>query len=261
VKYLYSLTLIVALSCIIITCNPEQAFSSFSGAPAGRTGASGEKTCSDVGCHNASPTQVFDAITTNIPESGYTPGKTYEVTVTAREPDGYAFGFQARASAGSLGKTDSTQLVGDSAYVTHEGSSVYVNTDSRAWTFPWTAPSQGTGDVTFNAAMLTAHFKVGHSLYTSELSVTEDLANGIAEVEHALEIFPMPFENTLRARVESPIDIIMVRILTVKGKIAMQQKVDNGLINLDTSGLPGGKYLVEFHTANGEVLVKKAIKK
>ncbi len=123
------------------------------GAPAGYTGSPGDgQNCTS--CHGGTATSSTGWITSNIPASGYVPGTTYQITATNSLTGSGKFGFEVspqNASGtllGTLAAGTNSQLVGGGKYVTHTNASPSIST----WTFNWTAPAAGTGNVTFYGA-------------------------------------------------------------------------------------------------------------
>lgn len=154
-------------------------FSGFSlmyptGAPAGYTGSPGDNAeCTQ--CHGGTATTVTGIISTNIPAAGYTPGSTYQITVTNNLTGSGKYGFEL-----SPQKTDGTQvgtlvagtgskLVGGTKYITHSNATA----STSSWTFGWTAPASGSGTVNFYAAI--AKNKPG-PVAKSSISVNEAVA-------------------------------------------------------------------------------------
>lgn len=132
----------------------------------GRTGSPGEQNCTN-GCHNAHPANSgpgsITLQSTGMPTNQYTPGQTYNMSVTVSHTGFGLFGFGVEAvvvhdtnTAGILIRTDmaSTQF----KYTTLAGKARtnLVHTlnggatlNSKVFNFNWTAPQQGTGDVKF----------------------------------------------------------------------------------------------------------------
>lgn len=162
--------LLIALAflvCLSVVMWPETSVhGNGSGAPAGYTGSTFEnngRTCgTSGGCHGGGSTLQNSWITSDIPACGYTPGQTYSISVFVTSPGRTKFGFSlspqfnsganAGATAGTLIATNGTQLQSSGRYITHTSAGNQQNgTNSRTWTFSWTAPSSGS--VTFFAAM------------------------------------------------------------------------------------------------------------
>ncbi|OFY17098.1 MAG: hypothetical protein A2X11_01880 [Bacteroidetes bacterium GWE2_42_24] len=124
------------------------------GAPAGYTGSPGDgNNCTS--CHGGTATTSPGWITSDIPGSGYIPGVTYQITATnSLAGNGKKYGFEVSPQntsgtlLGTLTAGTGTQLVGNGKYVTHSLATLVTN----SWTFSWTAPVAGTGNVTFYGA-------------------------------------------------------------------------------------------------------------
>ncbi len=140
--------------------NPHaRAFSS--GPPAGYTRAPGELDCSD--CHTT-PVSSAGTLSLGTP-SNYTPGQTYDVTVThaTSDPTRVRWGFEMTAldsadqKAGSFAPADDlTRVINGEGpfpnreYVEHTSKGTFSGQRNGAsWTLKWTAPSQDVGPVTF----------------------------------------------------------------------------------------------------------------
>ena len=153
------------------------------GPPAGFSGGFGEDHCQ--ACHagekvNASP----GGLRISAPER-YSPGKTYDVTITLTRPAMAIGGFQLTArfaeggaQAGTLaladGQKDRVKLLSDRgvqyAYHSRPGSELTA-TDVVTWTIRWTAPA-GRRAVLFNAAANAANgddAQSGDFVYTSRV--------------------------------------------------------------------------------------------
>lgn len=118
----------------------------------------------------------------------YTPGETYEVSVTLTDPGQSRWGFELTVQddsnfmAGSFAVTDATntQLAdqgGDSPdFMKQTSAGTYNGDGSATWTFDWTAPESGSGDVTFYASGNAANGDFGTAgdyIYTIALPIPE----------------------------------------------------------------------------------------
>jgi hypothetical protein len=141
-----------------------------SGAPAGYTGSPGDgNDCTS--CHGGSSTPVTDWITSDIPAEGYTAGTTYNITVTVTGTGKKGFEVSPQnlsgTQLGTLIAGTGSHLTGGTKYVTQNSAS---NSNPATWTFEWTAPAAGTGDVTFYGAFAVSK----SSTKTSSLTVAEN---------------------------------------------------------------------------------------
>lgn len=139
-------------------------YASSSGSPGGKSGSPGDNgsTCTDCHSGTASPTSGW--ITSGIPAQGYTPGETYQLTVTATHSGAGKFGFELTAETSTGSKTGSwtiteaarTRLANASHAVTHT-SGGNTGGSSTSWTANWTAPATDVGQVRFYAAVNAAN--------------------------------------------------------------------------------------------------------
>lgn len=168
-----------------------------SGSPGGRSGAPGDGSRYCTQCHSTYPlTYVEDAISTNIPESGYKPGETYTISATITQGNRTKYGFEIKPEsnlneyAGTLIPTDATTKlinVTSGQSITHNAGTGHHHPDgSGDWTFDWTAPEAGTGMVTFYGAFNAANRANGSgndSIFNTELVIPEatfDIWTGLA---------------------------------------------------------------------------------
>jgi hypothetical protein len=134
-----------------------------SGSPIGRTGAPGESNCTT--CHNGtavsgSSENVFNVLENGIPVSSYTPGGTYEVSLSmASNPVKRGFQLIALDENNTMAGTfvslnNGTNVVNGGSgkkYVNHTGQGSNA-ASFPTWSFQWVAPSSDQGTVTFYVA-------------------------------------------------------------------------------------------------------------
>ena len=125
---------------------------------AGKTGSPGELTCID--CHGDSGGGSIAV--SGITGGTYTPGTTYNLSVVIARTGSSLFGLgfealtAANANAGTLTITNATQTQLKSATVSGVSRQSVVHqlnggatSNTHTFTFNWTAPVAGTGNVTF----------------------------------------------------------------------------------------------------------------
>jgi hypothetical protein len=267
---LISLALITGM--LLIDFNTRDVHSNNGGSPAGKTGSPGDNSdCSS--CHSTSGTPVTGAIliTSNVPTGGYISGNTYQITVRAAHATFNKFGFQispqtnSGALVGTLATTNNTetQLVGSSKYVTHKstgttGTSIPMVGNFKEWSFNWTAPAPGTGNVTFYGAALLSNANnqnSGDSLVKGTLVINESATNGINTLNNSKEIklFPNPANNLINLHLPENAEIM---IINMSGKMVLQQNVNIGLNNIDISNLPSGIYFVKMQGKTTNEILK-----
>jgi hypothetical protein len=180
------------------------------GAIAGVSGSVGDGGAKCTGCHtdatdaNSFKTtlSITDAqiISTNIPQSGYVPLQTYQITLGSNNVNmalvasKYGFQLSAENTAGTKKGTfipaSDTKLAGSN--ITHNGAFVGATPE---WVFNWTAPASGTGTVVFTTAIIAANGSGsnGDKILTATVSIAENLSASVNHEELAdFSVFPNP---------------------------------------------------------------------
>ncbi|MFQ6120174.1 MAG: choice-of-anchor V domain-containing protein [Methanosarcinales archaeon] len=156
-----------------------------SGPPDGKTGAPGEGVCTE--CHSNFELNSGDGVLqiNDVPDT-YTPGQTYTITVSLRDPEQSRWGFELKATSGEITVTDdiNTQKSGD--YIKHTSTGTRAGTADGPvnWSFDWTAPSNVTEDVIFYVAGNAANNNgatSGDYIYTTNVTSSKP-----TEVEQTL---------------------------------------------------------------------------
>ncbi|MHC1707339.1 MAG: choice-of-anchor V domain-containing protein [Bacteroidales bacterium] len=170
------------------------------GSPGGYTGSPGDgQNCTS--CHGGSAVPVNGWITSNVPVSGYIPGNTYTITVTASGSGNKGFEVSPQtvngALLGSLTAGAGNQLANSNKSVTHTQA---VNANPAVWNFNWTAPATGAGNVTFYGAIVVG--KPNVKLCTL---VIPESTTGLAENDLPyLSVFPNVVKESLNFEVFLP---------------------------------------------------------
>jgi hypothetical protein len=168
---------------LLISATAFVLFSSFmvlypGGAPSPYyyTGSPGDgHSCSS--CHGSSST-VAGWITSNIPAGGYVPGTAYQITASNSISGSGKYGFEVSPQTtsgtllGTLTSGTNSKLVGSGKWVTQSTASNSVT----SWTFTWTAPVAGTGNVTFYGSFARS---TGSAVKLSTLTVSEQAGGSL----------------------------------------------------------------------------------
>ncbi|HJM67223.1 MAG TPA: choice-of-anchor V domain-containing protein [Candidatus Thalassarchaeaceae archaeon] len=106
--------------------------------------SSSGNTGPSCGCHGNNPSSSTTVSLSGQPSS-YVPAQTYTLTVTVASSaiSGSTGGFSLDSNAGSFSNPGANAQL-NSGKVTH------TNKNARSWTVDWTAPSSGTGTVSFS---------------------------------------------------------------------------------------------------------------
>jgi len=237
-------------------------------SPGDIAGATGVGNCTN--CHSGTINSGTgtSSITTNIPASGYAAGTTYTITGTITEAGINVFGFEVTAEkdadnskVGMIVATDATntKVVGGTA-ITHKAAGT-TGAGSRTWSFDWTAPASGTGDVTFYGAFNSANGNgatSGDKIYSTSIGVSEDVQTGLVEKINSFEVLIYPNPVISSFEVVTSKDIDAVKVFSLSGK-EITTTIQNGNV-FDATRLSSGIYFVQI-VVEGELMTKKIIKK
>jgi hypothetical protein len=235
-----------------------------SGAPTMRTGSPGDtKSCTT--CHSGTAQNVAGIMTSNVPSSGYVPGVTYIIDAVCVDAAKNRFGFEispqsvSGAKLGILTITDAvrTKLIGSGKYITHTAAGT-SGTGSISWSFNWTAPPAGTGDVTFYGAFnFTNHNNAssGDIIKLSELVLNEDLFTGTETLskEDDIKLYPNPASDVATISIPGINEVKLVQIFNVNGDLVRTYDNETLLkpLQLNVSMLKAGTYYISFATEKG----------
>lgn len=234
------------------------------GAPAGVTGSPGDgANCAQ--CHGGTANSATGWITSNIPSGGYIPGHIYQITATNSLSGSGLYGFEvspqnmAGTKLGNLGAGTNSQILGSGKYVTHVGASSTV----KVWTFPWTAPIAGTGNVVFYGAF-ARNFPGATTLST--LSASEQVNTGISEpTPLSALISPNPSNGQFTVSIPESMrnSDVTLQILNVSGKSVYSTKYaskNNSDHQIDISNSPRGVYFMILQNTAGNKFEKFILK-
>lgn len=233
-----------------------------SGAPSGYAGdpAGGNRNCTN--CHGGSDAvQQAGWISSDIPETGYVSGTTYSITATATGAGISKFGFQVSAQnssgtfLGTLVNTGTeTKLISGTNYITHTSSGLSGD-GSKVWTFNWTAPGSGSGEVVFYGAFNLADGNGGSSgdaIRLSTLTVNEDASTGFDpdEIAGQFSVYPNPARDELHVTTADGLAGSGYTVYDQAGKQVMMGLLNEKITMLSISHLKAGIYYVRIDGSN-----------
>jgi hypothetical protein len=268
------LTAVFAVSIFSISSIADSgttsAYANTGGSPGGKTNSPTDGlNCTQ--CHsgtiNSGP--AFANISSNVAVSGYVPGQTYTITGSIEQGGINKFGFEITAEDNSGSKvgasilTDAarTKFVNSNNGVSHTASGTTPSSlNTSVWSFDWTAPSVGTGDVTFYGAFNAVNSNGGTSgdqVYTKTLTISEDISTGLAEnvSDASFNIYPNPVVSSFQITSNTSVD--RVTVFNVQGQQMTDLTQVENKVNMEN--LASGIYVVNIET-NGQVISKKIIK-
>jgi len=274
-KKLYIITFISFLSIAISGFLSVDTHSNPNGAPFGAAGAPNDPAngCNRSGCHAGSSTVRAGLINSNVPSTGYVPGQTYTFTIQITEAGISKWGFQVSPQAdngtllGTLTLTDATQTRfaagGGSKYVTHTTAGNSGSTGSKSWTFDWTAPAAGTGDVTFYTYVMASNNNgstSGDQLFRESVTFQEASGVGYNPLNNsALELFPNPSSTGFFMVNGLTADLNLLRMFDMNGKLVFNELLVSGNKSISTAGFDKGVYFVSIEGKQGRTVKKLVI--
>lgn len=232
------------------------------GAPAGYSGSPADgQTCGN--CHGVTPTVATSGITTDIPQTGYIPGSTYTITINSTGNGRKGFQVSPQNNNGTLLGTlisgPSTQIVG-SKYITHTAA---INMNPAVWTFSWTAPAKGTGNVNFYGAFVKGYSNVS----TQMVTVSEQTTTGVETQVSGNELFSY-YPNPATGNVNLNLNLtesskVTANLTNLEGKqigtlFNNELLAGNNNVTLDLSSVKTGVYFLQV-SVNGTTKNKKIV--
>jgi hypothetical protein len=273
-KKLYTVLFISLFSIAISGLFSVDTHSNPNGAPAGAAGAPNDPAngCNRSGCHAGSSTLRTGLINSNVPSTGYVPGETYTFTIQITEAGISKWGFQVSPQAdngtllGTLTLTDANQTRfaagGGSKYVTHTTAGNSGSIGNKSWTFDWTAPSAGTGDVKFYTYVMASNNNGSTSedlLFRESVTFQENSGVGFNSlINTTFELFPNPSATGFFIVNGLSTDLNLVKMFDVNGKLVLNELLTFGNNTISTAGFEKGIYFVSVEGKQGRS-VKKLI--
>ncbi len=228
------------------------------GSPGNYTGSPGDDGFDCTDCHGGTANfNLVPSIITNIPQTGYVFGTTYNIQVTATSDgteNGRGFELTAeRADGTTVGIYDLNGATGNPQIIT-SGGSVTHNVDSfNSWSFNWTAPTINEGTITFYAAVVAGNGAQGNN--GDEVALTNEsfAANtlGVGEFDNLeFRFSPNPADDIIRFELGQNPGPYTAEIFDLNGKRIFKQLIQDGQNELKISSLPGGLYFLRLANEN-----------
>jgi hypothetical protein len=238
------------------------------GSPAAYTNSPGDgKSCTS--CHGGSQMTIQGTgwVTSDVPLDGYTPGTTYNMTVTVPGSGTKGFEVSPQSPSGTLLGTliagTNNKLTGSGKYITQSSSS---NANPAVWKFKWVAPVKNTGVVTFYGSYTVSKkfTYVGVNVFP-EKTQTGIYESVIRNPKSEIVIYPNPSHGSSVVSYElsekSHVTLIINDQSGKKVKELSQgiQMAGNHKIILNTNELSSGMYYYTLKTDNTNLTGKMII--
>lgn len=274
IKKVLIATIILTAGAIVFD-SANTAHSNTSGGPTGYAGAPLEsgRTCgSGGGCHTGTAvTTQTDLITSDIPVTGYIPGTTYNITATITGTSS-KFGFQvtpqnpSKVNVGTLVNTSAqTKIVGSTVKYITQTSSGTAGTNTKTWTFQWTAPNPGTGDFTFYGTFNITNSNSsdsGDKIVKSTTAIIQDPTTGIETNQKQaianFKVYPNPVQDFINFESSTILERINIQFYSLDGKLVLNE-INFEDYKLNVESLAKGQYILRITSDNISV-TKKIIK-
>lgn len=252
---------------------------------AGYTASPGEASCNASGCHtghslNSGGGSVVITAPT-MPNWQYTPGQVYPISVTVAQTGIALFGlgFEAVKSTGANGGTltitnsQQTQIKTKTisgnvrTNVVHQMNGG-AGSNTKTFTFNWTAPASGSGNITFYVSGNAANgngSESGDYIYTAS-QVASQITTGLSDIagfRASVNVFPNPVSENFNVHFAlSEPGSVQIELISIEGKIC--DKIasetyapgEHEISHTLPQGLKKGNYLLSIHN-NGHVINKK----
>jgi len=191
--------ILIAKSAVVLAVIPVLIYAHAAGPDPRKTGAPGDTTCADAGCHGGGKINVGGGnVAVGFPNGlSYTPGVTQQITITITDSAAKVYGFQltARLASNLVGGQagDLNPLPGDSVFVLCDDGSLKSSSGcpaqfpvefiehnaprtAKTFTVNWTPPATNVGNVGIyvagNAANGNGQADPGDHIYTAKYTLT-----------------------------------------------------------------------------------------
>lgn len=230
------------------------------GSPGAKTGSPMDgATCAQ--CHNSNVKEA-SWISSNIPDTGWKPGETYTLTLTATPESANLIGFEVTAESDNqkvgtfvLTDTDRTRFTNQNHAVTHSHNGTTPTDGKNSWQVDWIAPDTEMASVTFYAAFNAANGDAttqGDQIYAGSISYDMDQSTDVALTnDAALKVYPNP--ATSAVFIQAPHDLVSAKLFGLNGEmITSATNISSGKASIETSKINRGIYLIKAQTSEGE---------
>ena len=233
----------------------------------GSTGAPGENTCGQTGCHSSGSFNPMASIRVEDMDgnqiSEYFPGTTYKVILTNSATGASRYGFQITSLNATsdefmgVWSDESTNAqitaLSQRTYLEQQGTSS-VNEISANWT----AGEMEFGDITFYAATNAVNGNgspSGDGTASTSLTIPQAVLSTSDIQDANLSIFPNPSSDVIN--ISSDVSYNKFEMYDALGNMVLKNTFSD---QIDISDLQSGIYLVRLSSTNNVTSIKRIIK-
>lgn len=240
-----------------------------SNPPTGKTGAPGETTCGDSGCHNPAGTLTGTVSISGVPDT-IVPNQTYAVVIK-NESNATRAGFEMICLDGANAMCGTFSIVANSGVnIGSSGTKRYprqstpktLSGGSASWTINWKAPATASGNkATFYFASLCANGngqRTGDNVVTGQKTVVLGTTSPAFEPadESVVRVFPSLAKDLLQVELYEAAQGELL-ITSLKGDLVQQTSL-NASNRVDISALTPGIYVARVK-AGSKMAVRKFV--
>lgn len=212
-------------------------------------------------CHSGTVNSGSGSLIVQGPET-YTPGETYTISVQVNDEEQSRFGFQAIAlnpsndESGMLVTGTGTKIFSQQGveYIEHS-----LDNSTGSFSFEWTAPQSGEGEVTFYVAGNAANGNnstSGDHIYTETLAIADGTVGFEDGVSAGLKLYPNPSNGRFSVELgDKRFD--QLQLFNLNGQLVKSFQRPGGTITID--GLEKGLYLLKARNSEEEFSQKVVI--
>ncbi len=253
------------------------------GAPSRRTGAPGDFTCADSGCHAGNGLNSSTGSIAFVAPSEYAPSTPVNFVLQTQRPGAQAFGFSITARDAFNHAIGSWEIIPgsgtalsenglDPTHVTHDQAARVF--DEHQWNLRWIPPNMDAGVVTFYAATNTANGngnQLGDFIFTTshQLSFASGVDVEQFEIPQRIAIqsaFPNPAHESITLSLDSFLaETVSIEFFDMSGRLVkeLQRSIRPGSneLMIETRDLSPGAHVYRVvaagHTASGSILISR----
>jgi hypothetical protein len=265
-------TIVVLLISFFILGTYEMSMTKSSGAPAGYAGSPGDGATNCLSCHSGPGwTNQFISLTIDGQDSiSYIAGQTYDMVVTLSDvgtfnKGGFTISAEQFGTTNKVGTWigSSEVQVQNNTHVTHKSSSNTPSAGSISWSFQWTAPAAGTGDLRFfvNGIIGDGDGTNNNDVMVSVVTlITEDGNSGLNELaSENILLYPNPAID--RVFIEGTSDELEYYITDLKGSVVLHGTAESAFdrIEIPVGDLSGGLFFLQAADNTGHSFSRKIV--
>lgn len=218
-------------------------------------------TCSNSSCHGTAgfnPSIALSLMKDGQAVDAYQPGEEYDMELVLNSSGANVFGFQLTAAledaaeAGSFSDlADNIQslVLNDRTYLEHPEPS-----QANVFRAKWTAPAEGSGDVTFYSAAIAANGngnKSGDGGTSRTITLSEAMSSNTADLlAESILVYPNPTAGLVN--IDADMNIQSYDLYNISG----QHLLTGNSNSIDISDMDAGVYFLQINTVQG-VTTKK----